>query len=220
VGVVFKHFEKEEHGGVQLELNLSQKGWIETIDSVNSYSRRISYVELPFMSQFYAGTYKSNVFFQVGPYLGYSIAAKEKDVINELEGARNYKFTDADNRFDLGLAAGVGIKQAYSFGIFQLEGRFSYGVSNAVKAIGSRNFSAAKNMAVTLSLAYMLDYSSIKPKRKIPGKTDTPYLQINRQTPLLAKLNPSIYTMQLNFYSLTSQPTWLGGYKKFWVYLS
>ncbi|MDO1446704.1 porin family protein [Rhodocytophaga aerolata] len=172
-GVVFQHFE-EKHAGVQLELTFTQKGFKEVKDSVNSYNRTIQYIELPFMSHFYAGTEKSNIFLNLGPYLGYGISAKEVITVDSKVESKSYTFTNADNRFDLGFLAGIGIHRQFKFGILQLEGRISHGLSNILNSRNSIPYSASKNQVISASLLYLIDYKSLKRKRKLPKNTDVP----------------------------------------------
>jgi hypothetical protein len=178
-GLVFQHFE-EKHAGVQLELNYTQKGFKEIKDSVNAYSRTIQYLELPFMSHFYAGTEKSNVFLNLGPYLGYNVSAKETITASTLVEAKSYTFTGADNRFDLGFLAGIGIHKQFKFGTLQLEGRISHGLSNILNSMNMIRYSASKNQVISASLLYLIDYSSLRRKRQPLKKTDEPLPLLER----------------------------------------
>lgn len=166
-GLIFKHFE-EKHAGIQLEINFSQKGWKEIIDSIHFNSRTLNYIEIPFMSHFYVGWDKSNVCLNIGPYVGYNILAKQTISSNDTLETTNYSFTDADNRFDFGLLGGVGIKQEFSFGIIQLEGRFSMGLTDVAKSVNSKDVGRAKNQVISVSVAYLINYRSLFRKKRIP----------------------------------------------------
>jgi hypothetical protein len=165
-GLIFEHFE-EKHAGIQLEVNFSQKGWKEIIDSVHFYSRTINYIEIPFMSHFYVGSEKANVFLNLGPYVGYGIAAKQTVTAIDTVETSNYNFTGSDNRFDFGLLGGLGIKRQFGFGILQLEGRFSLGFSDITKSVNSTIVGTAKNQVISISVAYLTGYPFFKRKKKI-----------------------------------------------------
>jgi hypothetical protein len=150
-GIIFKHFE-EKFAGIQLEINFSQKGWKEIIDSVQYYSRKINYIEVPCMSQFYLGLAKFRLFLNAGFLIGYSISATEKIKTTDLQADRKYTFISTDNRADFGLTGGIGMMYESAIGIFQLEGRFSQGITNIQTNTTSRN------QVIGITIAYLVPF--------------------------------------------------------------
>ncbi|QHT65613.1 PorT family protein [Rhodocytophaga rosea] len=148
-GLIFKHFE-DKIAGVQLEVNFSQKGWKEIIDSVQYYSRKINYIEIPCMSQFYLGVTKFRLFLNMGFLVGYSVSASEKIQTTDLQTNRKYSFTDTDNRAEFGLTGGLGMMYESTIGNFQLEGRFSQSMTDIQATTNS------KNQVISVSIAYLI----------------------------------------------------------------
>ncbi len=100
-GLIFRHIT-EKNVGLQVELNFFQHGWKET-DSI--YSRRLNYIELPFMTHIYFGN-KSRFFFNIGPNygicggLGFMFRIR-KNVL-QLDARANYSLSDifSNNKTD------------------------------------------------------------------------------------------------------------------------
>lgn len=154
--------------GVQLELNYSQKGWEENItDNTNTYSRSMSYLEIPFLAHLAFGDEKKGMFFvNAGPQMGYLLSEKEKfssdwNASNRPNGV-NYQYGKmADNKLDYGLVGGGGIDIPTKIGNFLLEGRYYLGLSGFYKndKSSATNFEQSSSNTITVKLTYLFNLS-------------------------------------------------------------
>lgn len=66
--------ELERGASAQLELNYTETGWVEKYEDANLHSeRRLTYIELPFLTQLYLGKGAVRCFVNLGPFLGYAL---------------------------------------------------------------------------------------------------------------------------------------------------
>ena len=168
-GASFRYAE-ERHVGLMAELNFTQRGWIEDFSDNPqfSYSRTLSYIELPIMTHIFFGSRKVKCFFNLGPQLCYMVG----DNISANFDYRNISSIpdfptrnrttvqmgmDVENRFDYGICGGVGmeliIKKRHSI---MLEGRYYYGLGNIYGASKKDYFSASRGSSIMVTLGYML----------------------------------------------------------------
>lgn len=139
-------------GAVQADLQVVTKGFHRVYvtvtdgkETVNEgYSRLLTAVELPFFwhNHFYLDKRRIRLFLNLGVYGAYYLRAQEKGKDN-LFGETNageyrpYTFrAERDNRFDYGLVGGAG--GSYLFKRFEVfvEGRYSFGFADLMKAPG------------------------------------------------------------------------------------
>lgn len=159
---------EERHVGLQVELNLTQRGWTEDFTETPqfSYSHTLTYIDLPILTHIFFGGRKVKGFFNLGPQLGYMIgnsvdANFDTGKIDTLEGFPvNNRTTrqmtmDIENRFDYGICAGTGIQFTLRrrHNIY-LEGRYYYGLVNIFGASKKDYFSASRGNAITVTLGY------------------------------------------------------------------
>ncbi len=159
-GLVFKHVEQKSLG-IQLEVNFLQAGWTESLDTTNSYSRRLNYIQIPFMTHVIFGEGKTRFFLNLGPYGTFLLSEKEHINLIEGEEGNEYYGQDIDSKAEFGLCAGIGLSKNTSIGMFQLEGRFNFSLSNMFDSSESV-FTSSKNQTIELSLSYLLDYHALK----------------------------------------------------------
>lgn len=114
---------------VQPEINVTTKGAENTYDYVfNQETRkfRLTYIEAPLLLR--ANITKNfNVHF--GPYVAYLINAKIRSEFSDGSASTQDLNEDDLNRFDAGLAAGLG----FQFGGFGIGARYNYGLTTVGK---------------------------------------------------------------------------------------
>ncbi len=179
-GIVFKHIEQKSVG-IQLELNFLQVGWNEVMNSPFSYSRRLNYIQIPFMTHFSFGEGKTRFIFNIGPYgtvllseneksnliVGYNLMKDELGnfVVDEdgnfVVDEDVYYGKELDSKVEFGLCAGIGLSWYTSSGIFQLEARFNQSLINLFNPNESV-LSSSKNQIVEITLSYLLDFHAKK----------------------------------------------------------
>jgi hypothetical protein len=128
-GVVFRHVS-ERNIGLQIEVNSAEKGWKEIIDSVGSYSRRLSTIDVPLMAAFIAGSRTVRFAFTVGTYVAYLRNEEEKAAFNDPSKYRSYYFKPLENKWEFGFTGGLSAEFHTKFGAFALRASYSHGLNN------------------------------------------------------------------------------------------
>lgn len=171
MGVSAKYVE-ENIFGLLAEVNITQRGWKEDFERDLApefdYSRKLTYIQIPFMTHIYFGSDKFKGFINLGPEFGYMIGDKisanfEYNNIKDIPGFPTTMRTneqmsmEIERKFDYGIAAGAGmefiVKRKHSF---QLEGRFYYGLGNIFNDSKRDFFSASRGMSIEITLGYMI----------------------------------------------------------------
>lgn len=149
MGLMYK-FTAEKSLGFQAELNYSQMGWSE---SNGNYARRLHYIEVPFMSQFYFGK-KARFLFNIGPKAGFLI--NENVVTNSTVGSTAEQHTKPiANKFDYGFTGGFGGEFHIGKTALQLDTRAAFSMSDIFSNSKRDFFDLSNNMYVGASLAFL-----------------------------------------------------------------
>lgn len=164
-------YTEENHFGLIGELNVEQRGWGEDYEEMNSqfsYTRRLTYLQLPLLTHLYWGSERFKVFVNLGPEVGYMIGSKitanfdYKDYM-DLPGFPLHNRTcqqmvmDVEKRFDYGISAGLGLEcRVARRQSVMLEGRFYYGLGNIFNSTRSDYFSASRGMSLMVTLGWMM----------------------------------------------------------------
>lgn len=153
--------------GAQLELNFSQHGWDEYYEDFPDlqYTRKMNYVEIPFLAHLAFGREKGLQFFlHMGPQIGfflsdsYTISEGWEDALSwnpNLNVEQHDK--KVENKFDYGIAGGAGVELRTKAGNFVLEGRYYYALSDFYKSTKKDYFSRSAHSAISIKLAYLFD---------------------------------------------------------------
>jgi hypothetical protein len=156
--------------GAQLELNFSQHGWDEFYQDFPDlkYTRTTNYLEIPFLAHIAIpfGRKKEgrkrpvSLVIHAGPQVGFFIGDswKQSGDWDSISGAVVEQHTKKlDNKFDYGIASGLGVELHTGIGNFQLEGRYYYALSDFYKTTKKDYFSRAANGAISVKLTYLFD---------------------------------------------------------------
>ncbi|MDR1526761.1 MAG: PorT family protein [Dysgonamonadaceae bacterium] len=168
-GGLTARYISEKNCGVQVELNYSLRGWQEQANNVshfNHYCRSLSYIELPVLTHFYFDIGKrARIVLNLGPQIGYNIGEKvlEKEIVAPPNGEEPTvpRYYDDDytvqQKFDYGIAGGLGLEIRTGIGNFVLEGRYFYGLSDIFKNSRSDVFQSSHNQIIAVKLAYLIE---------------------------------------------------------------
>ena len=119
----------------RIEPTYLQKGSTieEGTDAVNQPEGKIklSSIELPILIQYTFGS-RIKPYLVAGPYIGYNLKSEIEFEMTGLKFKGDMK--EVTETFDFGLTFGGGVQAPISFGIFFLEGRYSYGLLNQMKS--------------------------------------------------------------------------------------
>ena len=148
-GLIFRHIT-EKNVGLQVELNFFQRGWKET-DSI--YSRRLNYIELPFMTHIYFGN-KSRFFFNIGPKISYLLT--ENVLKNETVSSEKVQHVKSvENPFDYGICGGLGFMFRINKNVLQLDARANYSLSDIFSNNKSDYFDTSNNINFSVNLGWL-----------------------------------------------------------------
>ncbi len=166
-GSVTCRYSEEKLFGLVAELGWTSRGWKEDFqESPLSYSRSLTYITLPIMTQIIFGGRRAKCFFNVGPEFCYQIASSTSanfdytDISSVTNWPERKRMTeqltmDIANRFDYGITAGVG-------GEFYLtprqsvtiEARYYFGLGNIFKSSKADTFSASRCTSIEVAVGY------------------------------------------------------------------
>ena len=147
----------------QLEVNFAQRGLKEDFDdkSNNSYMRTLNYVEIPFFAHLAFGKERRGFqfFINLGPQIGYLLGDSENYIGQWNTNERPTSIQpiygkSVDNKFDYGIAGGLGIEFKSKIGNFSLEGRYYYGLSDIFNNSKSDDFARSANNSIYARLGY------------------------------------------------------------------
>ena len=168
-GVSLKYIS-EKHLGLLAELNFTQRGWkedfSETDNPEHSYSRTLSYIELPLMTHIYFGN-KVRFVLNLGPQVSFLLSDKGdmNDALSVyMDGVLTEtpdfpiggQYQSIDKRFDYGLVGGLGLEFNTGIGSFDLEGRYYFGLGDSFDNTRSSasNFSRSASRYFAGKLTY------------------------------------------------------------------
>lgn len=165
-GIIARYTE-ENHFGLIAELNLTQRGWAEDFEGAPfNYKRTLTYIQLPLMTHIYFGSRRVKGFVNLGPEVGYMLGSKidaNFDYMNPtnvpglpVENRVTEEMgMEIKNRFDYGIAGGLGVEFKAGRNSILLEGRYYYGLGNIFPAAKKDYFSASRGMSIEITLGYM-----------------------------------------------------------------
>lgn len=149
-GVVFRYINAKSFG-LQTELNYSERGWLE---KDNLYSRRLNYIELPFMTHFNFGN-KFRVFFNIGPKFSYLISEKTL-TDNTVNSTEHQHIQTVEHPFEYGLVVGTGFYLRIKRQVFQVEGRGNFGAVSIFSDAASDPFDNSNNVNASVNISWLI----------------------------------------------------------------
>lgn len=148
-GIGFRYIA-DKNVGIQLELNFSQRGWEE---KDNIYSRRLNYVELPFMTHIYMGKNKARFIVNLGPKIAYFIS--DNVLENNVGNSTDYQYLNPiENKFEYGFVFGLGSEFQFSKQLFVLEARAAYTLSDIFSNSKADYFGFSRNLSISANLGW------------------------------------------------------------------
>lgn len=151
--------------GLVAEINYTQLGWDENIEDCNdTYYRTINYVQVPLLMQLGWGRERKGCkfVFEAGPQFGYVLGDTEhkSDPFagsprpNNINGQYGMAI---DNKFDYGIAAGLGLEHSSRIGHFILGARYYYGLGDLFDNSKKGYFGKSAHGTISLKLTYLFD---------------------------------------------------------------
>lgn len=157
-GLVFRYSE-QRCCGLQLELNYLQRGWAEKgandLGSAN-YMRKLHYLELPMLMHLYFGKPSFRGYVNLGPQIGYCI---KEEMLGEQNPAGGEQYKPIDNRFDWGVAGGLGCYyRTANAGVYQLDVRVGYSLGSVFRNHTEDFFQQSNPFTVSVGLAWLWEF--------------------------------------------------------------
>lgn len=155
--------------GIQLELNYSQRGWKEKMEvpegansntPIDSYSRTMNYVEMPFLAHLAFGKDRGMQFFlNLGPQIAFLLSETEKKSDNwDPSGRVKDQYGKmAENKFDYGITGGAGLELRTKAGNFLVEGRYYLALSDFFNNSKKDYFSRSAFSIIQAKVTYLFD---------------------------------------------------------------
>ena len=149
----------------QLEVNFSQRGIKEDFDdgTKNFYSRTLNYIEVPVFAHVSWGKEKQGLqfFLNLGPQFGFLLGESERsegdwETSLRPESIRPLYGKIAENKFDYGIAGGLGIELKTKAGNFFIEGRYYYGLADIFNNSKLDDFGRSANKTINVRLGYSI----------------------------------------------------------------
>ncbi len=160
-------YAEEKLFGLVAEIGWTQRGWKENFEeSPLKYSRTLTYINLPVMTQIIFGGRRLKCFINLGPQVAFMIGEKISsnfDYSNPeaAEGWPNRPrqtaqlTMDVSNKFDYGIAGGVGaefyVRPRHSV---TLEVRYYFGLGNIFPSSKADHFSASRCTSIEATVGY------------------------------------------------------------------
>lgn len=166
-GALMFRYTEEKLFGFIVELGWVQRGWGEDFEGAPlNYSRRLTYLDVPFMTHIYFGSRRFKGFVNLGPEVSYLLSSSIKsnfDYTNPLSDPNfptKNRYTDQlamdiTNRMDYGICGGIGCEfyLAPRHSVL-LEGRYYFGLGNIFPSSKADVFGASRPMSIEISLGY------------------------------------------------------------------
>ena len=172
-GISIKHISDIDasgtfRGGIIGEVNFAQRGWVEEFDLERhpdfAYSRALNYLEIPFMAHANVGRRNVRFIIHAGPQIGillwnnYTMSETLTDHVATQEHPRYSRYGAIDRRFEYGIVGGSGLQLRTGVGVFNLEGRYYFGLGDIFENRRSRQafFSRSSNQVISVRLTYYM----------------------------------------------------------------
>lgn len=154
-GLVF-NYQNEKNFALQIELNYSQKGWTEDLDTIsNSYNRKLNYIELPFITQIVMGKRpKMKVYVNLGTSFAFFLSEKESLEVNNELYRREYYEKELENHFDYSGLGELGLKLNTGIGQFQVGVRYQMTFTDLFDTTEETIIKNSQNQVWNLSITY------------------------------------------------------------------
>jgi hypothetical protein len=163
-GLVF-NFKANDLFSLQPELLYSSQGTElgATLFGVGFSMKTIfNYFQLPVLAKLSFGSENVRGFVNAGPYVGYLLSAKVKSSAMGQEEEEKIDFSDPStkesaNRFDFGIAGGLGVAFKVGPGDIFVEGRYNLGLLDISKGDVTKepDYEPTKNRVINFSAGYI-----------------------------------------------------------------
>ncbi|MFH0999557.1 MAG: porin family protein [Bacteroidota bacterium] len=154
-GLIFSYLDKKIVG-IQLEVNFLSKQWEENPIGDYNFNSTLNYIEIPMLTSLHFGN-KFKFLINFGPYLSFLINEQSSHTIGQESEYYPYYHERIPKNADFGLSAGAGFRFQSRIGIFQAEGRYTFGFQNLYDPEKSNlDYSNMQTISATISYQFVI----------------------------------------------------------------
>ena len=158
--------------GVMAEVNFANLGWKEVIEdgSGNTYSRSLTYIEMPLLMQMGWGREQRGCkfLFEAGPQLAFNLGSSESygggtwDISSRPNNVVEQYGLPVYNKFDYGITAGIGMEISTPLGHFLIHTRYYYGLGDVFDNSKKGTFTRSAHQTISAKATYLFDLFKTK----------------------------------------------------------
>ena len=154
----------QENAGIQIEANISNRGWKETKDSVYTYRRDMRYLEIPVLTHLTFGKKRLRYVFNLGPYIAFhrktteSFEIDKKHLVIAEGDSIGSLMQSVNNSIDIGFMIDAGIGVNTTAGIFQVKVRYSQGVLDIFEKYPEGIYRSSQMRNVYFGVSYYYNF--------------------------------------------------------------
>jgi Outer membrane protein beta-barrel domain len=157
----------ENNFGFQIDLNYSESGWKELKGRglPYNYSRKLSFVEVPFLMHAYAKAKAVRFFINAGPKFSYLLSEREQilDIPDDVTMIQHGKLVEKP--FQYGLLGGGGLELHLKRNVIGIEGRYCYNLSAIFNDAVGEDFQSSSLQVVSVHCFYYFQIGGYNKKR-------------------------------------------------------
>lgn len=155
-GLTYK-YQNERLFGLQVELNYIQKGWTEEFeDTKDLYNRKLSYIELPFITHVVLGKRKLKYYVNLGTAFAYLISEKEEMSLQEETKVREFYNKTVENDIEFTGIGGAGVVVDSKIGEFQAGFRYIFSFTDIFNVTDDTYYYQSQSSAIGFSITYFI----------------------------------------------------------------
>ena len=156
-GLIFNYIDKKTVG-IQIELNYVSKSWEENPSGDYLFTSKLDYIEVPMLTTLHFGN-KLKLLVNFGPYLSILLNEESYHNVDESSSYFEYYKNRSPRKGDFGMIGGAGLRLQTKLGLFQLEGRYSYGFQNLYDT-DENNLDYSNMTTIGVFLSYQFLFSN------------------------------------------------------------
>lgn len=158
-GLIFNYIDKKTVG-IQLELNYVSKSWEENPSGNYLFNAKLDYIEIPMLTTLHFGN-RLKFLVNFGPYISILLNEEISHNIDESSSYFEYYNNRSTRKGDFGMIGGAGLRLQTKLGLFQLEGRYTYGFQNLYD-FEENNLDYSNMTTIGVYLSYQFLFSNGK----------------------------------------------------------
>jgi hypothetical protein len=124
-GLLFRHVS-EPHIGIQIEVNDAGRGWKENRDSLGSYTRNLTVLDIPVTAVFILGSKNLRFTFNLGPDVTCLLHDKEKISVIDTAYYQDYYGQQMARKWSFGFNGGASVEWYSNIGTFAIRASYNY----------------------------------------------------------------------------------------------